>query len=172
MYGDLESKGSRIGLLTSCIINKKANRRHLGAQRILWTTPTSGEGRRLFDEASTEDMCPYDETPGGGKCLVFGKWYHHRPQGGHPRASGEGSTVGIHLQGLFCYYDTRDKVTDLLEHSIDLEKEATPVKSYLSEYTQEERDFANQIFPEMGRRRDSSTFLNDLWTKLHPPLFP
>ena len=41
------------------------------------------------------------------------------------------------------------KATDLLEHSIDLEDGAKPIKSSLPKYTQEERDFANQIFPEM-----------------------
>ena len=41
------------------------------------------------------------------------------------------------------------KATDLIEHSIDLEEGARPVKGTLPKYTQEEREFANQIFPEL-----------------------
>ena len=41
------------------------------------------------------------------------------------------------------------KPTDLIEHSIDLEPNAKPVKGSLPKYTTEEREFANQIFPEL-----------------------
>lgn len=38
------------------------------------------------------------------------------------------------------------QVTDLLEHSIDLMKDAKPIKKKTSKYTAKERDFANKIF--------------------------
>ena len=41
------------------------------------------------------------------------------------------------------------KATDLIEHSIDLEPNAKPVKGTLPRYTAEERQFANRIFPEL-----------------------
>ncbi len=41
------------------------------------------------------------------------------------------------------------QATDLIEHSIDLQPNAKPVKSSLPRYTQEEKEFANRIFPEL-----------------------
>lgn len=41
------------------------------------------------------------------------------------------------------------KPTDLIEHSIDLEAHARPIKTSLPRYTAEEREFANRIFPEL-----------------------
>ena len=41
------------------------------------------------------------------------------------------------------------KTTDLIEHSIDLQPNAKPVKGTLPKYTKEEREFANLIFPEL-----------------------
>ena len=41
------------------------------------------------------------------------------------------------------------KPTDLIEHSIDLEPNARPVKGNLPRYTEQEREFANRIFPEL-----------------------
>ena len=41
------------------------------------------------------------------------------------------------------------KATDIIEHSIDLEPNAKPVKGTLPRYTQQEREFANRIFPEL-----------------------
>jgi len=41
------------------------------------------------------------------------------------------------------------KATDIIEHSIDLEPNAKPVKGTLPKYTAQEREFANTIFPAM-----------------------
>lgn len=41
------------------------------------------------------------------------------------------------------------KATDIIEHSIDLESDARPVKGTLPKYTAQERDFVNTIFPAM-----------------------
>lgn len=41
------------------------------------------------------------------------------------------------------------KTTDLIEHSIDLEPNAKPVRGTLPKYTPQEREFANKIFPEL-----------------------
>ena len=50
-----------------------------------------------------------------------------------------------------CFAKTvRDiKATDLIEHSIDLEPHARPIKGTLPKYTPQEREFANRIFPEL-----------------------
>ena len=40
-------------------------------------------------------------------------------------------------------------VTDLIEHSIDLTLDAKPVKGTLPKYTMQEREFTNNIFPEL-----------------------
>jgi len=37
------------------------------------------------------------------------------------------------------------KATDLIEHSIDLESDAKPVRGTLPKYTPQEREFANKI---------------------------
>lgn len=41
------------------------------------------------------------------------------------------------------------KSTDLIEHSIELEPHAKPMKGTLPRYTVAEREFANRIFPEL-----------------------
>ena len=41
------------------------------------------------------------------------------------------------------------KATDLIEYSIDLEREAQPIRGTLPKYTVQEREFANKIFPEL-----------------------
>lgn len=50
-----------------------------------------------------------------------------------------------------CFASTIREIqaTDLVEHSIILEKGAKPVKGSLPRYTQEEREFANSILPEL-----------------------
>jgi hypothetical protein len=44
---------------------------------------------------------------------------------------------------------TNIKATDLVEHSIDLQPGARPVRAKLPRYTHRERDFANRMIPEM-----------------------